>query len=90
MAAASPTASVTAKAKAAPVQATRKARSRWPAPIFVPTSATSGAPRPKTSGIRRYSSRAPVPETGYGGRPGRGAHEGGRRDDHEIRLYRGD
>ena len=39
----------------------RSARSRWPAPILVPTSATSGAPRPKISGISRYSSRAPVP-----------------------------
>ena len=37
------------------------ARWRLPAPTFVPTSATSGAPRPKTSGTSRYSSRLPVP-----------------------------
>ena len=29
--------------------------------MLVPTSATIGAPSPNTSGIRRYSSRAPVP-----------------------------
>jgi len=52
---------VIATAIAAPTKAMRSARSRWPAPIFVPTNATSGAPRPKTIGISRYSSRAPVP-----------------------------
>ena len=60
-AAAMPTASVIANAIAPPTKAMRSARSRWPAPILVPTIATSGAPSPNTSGISRYSSRAPVP-----------------------------
>jgi hypothetical protein len=53
--------SVSAKASAAPAQVARSARSRWPAPMQVPTMATSGAPRPKTSGTSRYSSRDAVP-----------------------------
>ena len=40
----------------------RSARSRLPAPILVPTSATSGPPMPNTSGTSRYSSRAAVPK----------------------------
>ncbi len=61
IAAAIPTDSVIAKAIAPPTMATRNARWFWPAPIFVPTSATSGAPRPNTRGMSRYSSREPVP-----------------------------
>ena len=38
-----------------------QARSRRPAPILVPTMATSGPPRPNTSGISKYSRREPVP-----------------------------
>ena len=53
--------SVSTKAIAAPTQAARSARSRWPAPMQVPTIATSGAPRPNTSGTSRYSSREAVP-----------------------------
>src|SRR3984957_5309251 len=60
-AAVSPIASVRAPAIAAPIHATRKARSRRPAPMQVPTIAATGVPRPNTSGIRRNSSRAPVP-----------------------------
>ena len=52
---------VTAAAAPAPTQATRRARSSWPAPMFVPTIVTSAAPSPKTSGIWRYSSRTPSP-----------------------------
>ena len=33
----------------------------WPAPMAVPTIATSGPPKPNASGISRYSSRAPTP-----------------------------
>ena len=54
-------ASAMAKDSAAPIQAARSARSRCPAPMQVPTIATSGAPMPKTSGISRYSSREAVP-----------------------------
>src|SRR5262245_12900191 len=46
---------------AAPIQAARIARSRWPAPMMVPTMATRGPPSPKTRGTRRYSTREPVP-----------------------------
>ena len=53
--------SVTAAAISAPVHATRTARSRWPAPTLVPTIVTSAEPKPKTSGIWRYSSRTPTP-----------------------------
>src|SRR5262249_1020722 len=56
-----PMASVMPKASALPTNAMRTPRPRWPAQILVPTSATSGAPRPNTNGISRYSSRAPVP-----------------------------
>ena len=45
IAAARPIASVNAKAIAPPVRAMRSARACWPAPMLVPTSATSGAPR---------------------------------------------
>src|SRR5262249_51185501 len=57
----SPIPSVTPAASAAPVQATRCARAPWPAPMFVPTIVTSAEPKPKTSGIWRYSSRTPTP-----------------------------
>ena len=56
-----PIASAITNAMAAPIQVARKARSRWPAPMQVPTMATSGAPRPNTSGTSRYSSRDAVP-----------------------------
>src|SRR3982074_811186 len=98
-AAASPIASVSPPASAAPVQATRNARSRRPAPIAVPTMAASGAPKPNTSGTSRHSKRAPVPKpatgagpkapaapgAGAGGRRGReGAGETGRGRDADI------
>src|SRR5262249_39695820 len=54
-------ASVIANASAPPTKAMRSARLCSPAPTLVPTSATNGAPRPKTSGTSRYSSRAEVP-----------------------------
>ena len=34
---------------------------RLPAPMLVPTSATSGPPKPKASGMSMYSSRVPTP-----------------------------
>ena len=50
-----------AKAMAPPMSAMRSALCFWPAPMLVPTSATSGAPKPKITGISRYSKRTPVP-----------------------------
>src|SRR5439155_1793416 len=47
--------SVRPAAIAAPIQVARSARPRWPAPMLVPTMATSGPPNPKTRGTRRYS-----------------------------------
>src|SRR6516165_4973198 len=60
VAAARPMISHSAVAMAAPIQTVRKARPRSPAPMLVPTIATSGPPRPNTSGTRRYSMREPV------------------------------
>src|SRR5260370_34259008 len=69
----------------APIQAARSARSRRPAPMFVPTMATSGPPSPNTRGIRRYSRREPVPIARD--RRGPEAADESRRDrDREIRL----
>ena len=45
----------------APAQAACIARFRSPAPMQVPTIASSGAPSPNINGTIRYSSRAPVP-----------------------------
>ena len=56
-----PMASVITNAMPALTQVARRARSRCPAPMQVPTMATSGAPRPNTSGTSRYSSREAVP-----------------------------
>src|SRR2546429_430620 len=53
---------VTPAASAAPVHAIRDARAGWPAPMFVPTMASSPAPRPKVSGYRTYSSRTAAPK----------------------------
>ena len=44
-----------------PIQAARSARSRLPAPMLVPTSATSAPPNPNDSGTSMYSSRVPTP-----------------------------
>jgi len=60
-AATSPIDSVTPAAIAAPVHATRRARASRPAPKFVPTIVTRAEPKPKTSGIWRYSRRTPMP-----------------------------
>ncbi|MNF84920.1 hypothetical protein D3C84_673010 [compost metagenome] len=61
IAAARPIASVIAKTIAAPTQAALRARSRLPAPMQVPTMASSGAPKPNARGTNRYSRRAAVP-----------------------------
>ena len=60
-AAASPIVSVSAKEIQPPIQAARSARSRLPAPMLVPTIATSAPPNPNDSGTSRYSSRVPTP-----------------------------
>src|SRR5262249_1385885 len=72
-AATTPMASVIANASAPPTKAMRSARLRSPAPTLVPTSATNGAPRPKTSGTSRYSSRADVPYPAAAAGPAAGA-----------------
>src|SRR6516165_4973199 len=54
VAAARPMISHSAAAMAAPIQAVRKARPRSPAPMLVPTIATSGPPRPNTGSRIEY------------------------------------
>src|SRR6266550_5968582 len=82
-----PISSVRPAAMAAPIQAVRNARPRWPAPMLVPTIATSGPPSPKTSGTSRYSRRAPVPYPAIARGP-ESAGESRRDRDREIGLDR--
>ncbi len=72
---------------AAPIQATRKARSGRCAPILVPTMATSGPPNPKTSGNEQIFEARAGAVTGDGGGT-EGADKTGGNGDREIGLHR--
>ena len=61
IAAARPTASVSTNASAPPRQRDAQRPLRLAGADIGAHQATNGAPRPNTSGISRYSSRAPVP-----------------------------